>query len=156
VPGEITADATGPAGATVGYTATATDDLDPAPILACTPTAGSVFAIGDTQVDCVATDSGGNAANASFVVTVLGAQEQLARLIADVVDTTSLSVGVKTQLIARLRSLSGGFDSNQPQQHRTDCLSLKAFTIVVRFVDSPVQAIEWTADANRIRAVLAC
>jgi predicted dienelactone hydrolase len=156
VPGEITADATGPDGATIGYTSTATDDLDPAPIPACTPAAGSVFAIGDTQVDCVATDSGGNVANASFVVTVLGAKEQLARLIADVVDATGLPAGVKTQLVARLRSLSAGFDSNHPQQRRTECLALKAFTTVVRFVASPVQAIEWTADANRIRAVLAC
>jgi hypothetical protein len=32
----------------------------------------------------------GNTANASFVVTVLGAQEQLAQLVQEVVDATSL------------------------------------------------------------------
>ena len=71
VPGSITADATGPAGAIVRYTATATDDLDPAPTLTCTPASGSLFAIGDTQVRCTATDSGANTAGASFVVMVL-------------------------------------------------------------------------------------
>jgi hypothetical protein len=34
--------------------------------------------------------AGGNTANASFVVTVLGAQEELAQLVQEVVDATSL------------------------------------------------------------------
>jgi predicted dienelactone hydrolase len=156
VPGQITADATGPAGATVAYTATATDDLDPEPILVCTPSAGSLFAIGDTPVECVATDAGGNTANATFLVTVLGAKEQLANLIRKVVDATSLPAAVKTQLIARLQSLAAGFDPNNPQQRKAACLTLKAFTTVVRFAAPPAQAAEWTADANRIRTVLAC
>lgn len=62
--------------------------------------------IGDTVVKCVAADAGGNTANASFVVTVLGAKEQLARLIQEVVDATSLPAAVKTQLIATLQRSS--------------------------------------------------
>ena len=62
VPADITADATGPAGAIVTYTATATDDLDPSPSVVCTPASGSLFAIGATEVECVATDNGGNTA----------------------------------------------------------------------------------------------
>lgn len=156
VPGPLTVDATGPAGATVAYTATATDDIDPDPAVHCTPSSGSVFAIGDTVVACVATDAGGNTANASFVVTVLGAKEQLARLIGKVVDATSLPAAVKTQLIGKLQSLVTRFDTNQPQQGKDACLALKAFTIVVRFLARPARVAEWTADANRIRAVLAC
>jgi hypothetical protein len=33
---------------------------------------------------------------------------------------------------------------------------VKAFTTVVRFLAPPAQAAEWTVDADRIRAVLAC
>jgi hypothetical protein len=67
-------------------TVTATDDLDPAPTVLCTPSAGSLFAIGDTRVECVATDAGGNTTDAGFLVTVLGAKEQLAQLVAKVID----------------------------------------------------------------------
>jgi HYR domain/Thrombospondin type 3 repeat len=156
VPGQITANATGPAGATIDYTVTATDDIDPDPTLVCTPSAGSRFAIGDTTVECVATDSGDNSANASFGITVLGAKEQLVQLIGKVIDARSLPPAVKTQLIKKLQSLSADFDPNKPQQRKAACLALKAFTAVVRFVAPPAQAAEWTADANRIRAVLAC
>jgi predicted dienelactone hydrolase len=156
VPGQITANATGPAGATVAYTVSATDDIDPDPTVRCTPSAGSLFAMGDTPVECVATDGGGNSANARFLVTVLGAKEQLARLIGKVIDATSLPAAVKTQLIAKLQSLTADFDPNKPRQRTAACLALKAFTTVVRFVAPPAQAAEWTGDANRIRAVLVC
>ena len=152
VHGHITVDATGPAGATVTYTVTATDDFDPAPTLVCTPSAGSPFPIGDTPVACTATDGGGNTANASFLVTVRGAKEQLARLTDKVVNSTRLPAAVKTHLIQSL----AGFDPSKPSQRNAACLTLKVFTSVVRFVAPPAQAAEWTADANRIRAVLAC
>jgi hypothetical protein len=80
VPGPITTNATGPAGATVVYTATATDDLDPHPSLVCKPPSGSVFPIGDTKVICTATDFSKNSASASFTVHVKGAPEQIGDL----------------------------------------------------------------------------
>ena len=86
---------------------------------------------------------------------MLGASEQLSQLIEDVVDATNLSPAVKTQLTAALQSLVAGFDPTKPLQRKAACLALKRFTTVVRFV-APAQATEWTADANRIRAVLAC
>jgi hypothetical protein len=156
VPAHVTADATGPAGATVAYTVTATDNIDPDPFVRCTPPTDSAFAIGDTSVDCVATDARGNTANASFTVTILGAKEQLARLIQKVVDAANLSAPAKRRLIAALQSLTAGFDPSDPRQRTSVCLALRAFTTVVRSVAQPAQAAEWTADANRIRAVLAC
>jgi HYR domain len=78
------------------------------------PSAGSLFAIGDTTVECVATDAGGNTASRSFVVTVLGANEQIAQLIGDVIDATSLPAAVKSKLIATLRSLTAGFNPTKP------------------------------------------
>jgi hypothetical protein len=156
IPEHITVAATGPAGAAVTYTVTATDDILPAPDLVCTPPAGSVFAIGESPIACVATDSGGNTANASFTVTVLGAREQLANLIRSVVESTNLSASVKTQLIASLQSLLAGLDPNRPLHRAVACLTLRAFTTLVHFAAPSARAAEWTSDANRIRAVLAC
>jgi hypothetical protein len=71
LPAPITAEATGAAGATVTYTATATDDTDGPVAVSCEPASGSVFAIGATTVTCSATDSAGNTATDTFVVTVV-------------------------------------------------------------------------------------
>jgi hypothetical protein len=143
VPPDMTVDATGPAGAAVGYIATATDDLDPDPPVLCTPAAESVFAIGATTVACSATDAGANTANASFLVTVRGAPEQLARLVVKVGGSPSLA------------ALIGRLDPNRPLQRLAACLTLRAFIALVPYL-APAHAAEWTADANRIRAVLAC
>jgi hypothetical protein len=156
VPEDMTVDATGPTGATVTYTVTATDDIDADPIVNCAPPSGSVFAIGDRLVACDSTDSLGNTSSASFLVTVLGAKEQLANLIRKVIDSTRLPATVKTQLIASLQSLVAGFDPSNPLQRKVACLRLKVFTSIVRYLAPPAVAAEWTADANRIRAVLAC
>ena len=79
------------------------------------PSAGSPFAIGETTVACTATDAGANTANASFVVTVLGANAQLANLIHKVIDATNLPAATKAQLTASLQSLAAGFDpSSRP------------------------------------------
>ena len=51
---------------------TATDNVDAAPPVTCSPLSGSVFAFGDTTVDCTSTDVAGNVGNCSFVVTVGG------------------------------------------------------------------------------------
>ena len=66
----VVAEATGPDGAAVHYTVTATDLVDGAVTPVCTPASGTVFALGDTQVDCTATDAHGNVATASFAVAV--------------------------------------------------------------------------------------
>jgi hypothetical protein len=66
-----TVEATGPAGAVVTYTATATDDKDPAPVITCTPPSGSVFSLGPTTIRCTARDAAGNVSTeATALVTV--------------------------------------------------------------------------------------
>jgi hypothetical protein len=63
--------ATSLSGALGIYTVTATDLVDgPVPV-SCTPPSGSVFPIGTTTVTCSASDSHGNKATGSFVVTVI-------------------------------------------------------------------------------------
>jgi hypothetical protein len=72
VPGDFSVTTNDPDGAIVSYTLpTATDAVDPSPSVACAPASGSVFAPGPTSVTCTATDATGNAASATFVVTVV-------------------------------------------------------------------------------------
>jgi hypothetical protein len=71
-PSDVTAEATGPGGATVNYSKpTATDLADPSPAVACVPAPGSIFVLGDTTVTCTATDASGNSSPPkSFKLTV--------------------------------------------------------------------------------------
>jgi HYR domain-containing protein len=70
LPGNITAEATGPSGAAVSYSASASDLVDGAITPNCVPASGSTFGLGTTTVNCSATDAHGNSASGSFSVTV--------------------------------------------------------------------------------------
>jgi flavin reductase (DIM6/NTAB) family NADH-FMN oxidoreductase RutF len=71
VPGSQTVEATEPGGAAVGYAApTATDNSGISPTINCDHGAGSLFPLGTTTVTCTATDGAGNAATATFTITV--------------------------------------------------------------------------------------
>jgi len=72
MPSDRSAEATGPAGTIVSWTApTATDLVDGPRPVTCAPTSGSTFALGTTTVSCTSTDSHGNTSKAStFAVTV--------------------------------------------------------------------------------------
>ncbi|MDP2775293.1 MAG: HYR domain-containing protein [Nocardioides sp.] len=70
LPADIAVDATGPTGAVVTYTVSATDDTDTSPAVVCVPSSGSTFPVGTTQVSCTATDDAGNSDTGSFEVTV--------------------------------------------------------------------------------------
>jgi len=69
-PADITTEATGPDGALVGFTATATDDTDGSVGVLANPSSGSTFPLGTSAVDLIAADVAGNVALASFNVTV--------------------------------------------------------------------------------------
>lgn len=71
LPAAITAEATGPSGAAVPFSATATDLVDGSVPVNCTPSSGSTFALGATTVSCFATDAHGNTSSGSFTVTVV-------------------------------------------------------------------------------------
>jgi Tol biopolymer transport system component len=160
LPADKTLDAISPTGAAVSYNASASDGADPSPGVSCTHVSGSAFAIGTTQVACTATDHVGNTATGAFTVTVLGAKQQLARLIGDVVTASRLPRHVKTQLLASLEPIVAAFDPNDPAQRRKACSGLAAFKTVVGLLSGhgipPAQATAWIADANRIRAVIGC
>jgi hypothetical protein len=72
MPGDMALVTGDPAGATLDYALpTATDDQDPAPVVACDPAPGALVPVGTTTVTCTATDAAGNAASESFEVVVL-------------------------------------------------------------------------------------
>lgn len=71
LPASISLTTTSPSGALLSYTApSATDVVDPAPVVACLPAAGATVPVGDSTVTCTATDASGNASSASFPVHV--------------------------------------------------------------------------------------
>ncbi len=71
LPGDMTVEATGPAGATASFAATASDIVDGSTIVECIPSSGSTFPLGATTVLCSSTDDAGNSASGSFLVTVV-------------------------------------------------------------------------------------
>lgn len=70
LPGRIVVDAEDETGATVQYTATASDSIDGDLPISCSPESGSRFPIGVTTVTCTAVDSSLNYSSDSFEVEV--------------------------------------------------------------------------------------
>jgi hypothetical protein len=70
VPAPFTTAASTAAGAPITFSVSAADDLSGSLDPACIPASGGLFAMGQTTVDCQVSDRAGNAASASFVVTV--------------------------------------------------------------------------------------
>ena len=70
-PGNQTAEATGPGGAAVSFSVTASDNVDPSPSVNCSPASGSTFPLGSTTVNCTARDAANNMSNTSFTVTIV-------------------------------------------------------------------------------------
>jgi len=68
VPANIATQATGPDGAAVTFSPTATDAVS-TPLIVSTPASGSLFPLGDSTVNVTATDGAGNVSNISFIVT---------------------------------------------------------------------------------------
>ena len=68
--GPVIAEATGPQGSLVSYTASATNATGTPLDISCTPQSGSMFALGTSTVDCTTVDEAGNDARASFDVLV--------------------------------------------------------------------------------------
>jgi streptogramin lyase len=152
LPASIVVDATSPAGATVSYTVTATDNVDPSPVVSCTPTSGSTFAIGTTTVNCTATDASHNVAHGSFTVQVKGAAEQLADLAAAVA-----GVGPGQSLAGKVAQIQGYVAANDTADA---CGALGAFINEVNAQSgkkiSTAKAPSLITQAQDIEAALGC
>ncbi len=161
VPASIVVNATSPAGATVSYAVTATDP-DDSPIqlaITCAPPSGSTFPIGVTTVTCSASDSAGNAAVASFTVTVLGGTDQLNNLTA-LAQSMDLKNGISTSLDTKLNAAIATLADMHTNSISTACNQLSAFindtTAQSGNKLTASQANQLIAAAQSIRATLGC
>jgi Tol biopolymer transport system component len=145
-----------PDGTVVTYEVTATDAVDPNPTVSCSPPSGSVFPIGDTTVNCTATDASGNSAKGSFSIHVQGIGEQLDELQA-IVDTFDMDKDMRADLQAKLATTQTALAAGRT---RTACNTLRAFVNDVRDESGSGLTTDLAAvlieRANRIRSVLAC
>ena len=161
VPSSVIVDATGPTGAAVSFSATATDVLDPAPSVRCVPASGSVVAIGTSAVTCVATDGAGNSASATFPVTVRGAADQLRSLAAETAGAPGLPLVARIVLLVDADTALALQNVSSPGAARLACTLLGAYGTTVRALAAahlvPAQtAAPLLADTARIRSVLGC
>jgi beta propeller repeat protein len=156
LPGMTVVDATSPLGAVVGYTATATDDVDGSVPVTCTPASGSQFPIGTTHVACTAHDAAGNVTNGGFDVVVRGAPEQIDALIAKV-KALGLRPITQATLVAEL--LTAKYALAQGRVGLA-CVSMSLFVAEVKGLSGrtiqPPDAVGLVADAARIKAVIPC
>jgi streptogramin lyase len=152
LPARLTVDATGPSGARVVYSASATDNVDAHAVVSCTPASATTFPIGTTRVHCSSTDAAGNRGTGSFRVTVLGAAAQLAEL-----QTSARAVRHAASLELKV-ALARTFLAIG--QRRLACLTLTAFAAEVRVQSGrtipPGTAATLIASARRIEDVLGC
>ena len=108
VPGPITTEATGANGAAVSFAASATDLVDGARPVTCTPATGATFALGPTTVNCSSSDTHGNAGTASFTVTVHDTTPPAVTVPANItVDATGPSGAVVTYTASATDIVSG-------------------------------------------------
>jgi hypothetical protein len=154
VPAAMIVNATMPSGAVVEYKASASDNVG-VTSFSCLPESGSLFAIRKTPVNCNASDAAGNPAAASFDVTVLGAQDQLANLIAQV-SGMDLPPGVLNPLLAQLNTAY----RNPGNGSHVACVKMGDFIKLLegakgRFPMSKAQS-QLVEDAKRIMAVMGC
>jgi hypothetical protein len=158
-PPNINVDADSPLGAVISFTTSVTDIADPLPAVSCSPISGSTFAIGTTTVQCIATDASHNSSQASFTVTVKGADAQTASLIA-LVQSFNLAQGITNSLDAKLQNVLDALSAANAGNRADACNRLAAFINNVSAQSGKQltidQANQLIAKANRIRAVQGC
>jgi RNA polymerase sigma factor (sigma-70 family) len=104
-PGNLIAEATGPLGAVVAYTVTATDLEDGTDPVTCTPASGATFGLGHSTVSCSSTDRQGNTSRASFDVLVQDTTPPALAVPAGITVQTTLTSGVKVTFTATATDL---------------------------------------------------
>ncbi len=152
-PSDITGNATMPSGAVVSFEVNATDDVGVVSLV-CTPSAGSVFPIGISPVQCTASDAAGNTDEAGFNVKIKGAPEQIVDLVA-LAAVTTLPPALRAKLLATFQAALA-----DPHNVQVACRTLSAFILLVRLQQPNViptaKRNQMIADATRIKAVLGC
>jgi hypothetical protein len=105
---DLALEATGPAGATATYSASATDNKDGTVPVVFTPPSGSLFPLGTTTVTATATDFHGNVATATFAVRVFDTTPPALSVPADVVAEATGPEGAAVTLSASATDIVDG------------------------------------------------
>src|SRR6266498_706644 len=108
VPASFSIEATGPSGAVVTYSASASDPDDSVNSQSCSPVSGSIFPLGVTTVNCTATDAHGNIGTASFNVTVADTTPPALTLSGNITVTTSNASGAVVNFTATAHDVVDG------------------------------------------------
>jgi len=156
IPPSISRDATSPAGATVVYSISATDNLDVSLSLNCSSASGSIFSNGDTVVTCSANDDAGNVTSRSFNVHIRGASEQITNLIV-LINSFNLSQGTANSLKTKLDSAQAAISTNNTMGA---CSDMDSFINQAQIQSgkkiTESQANQLIAVAIRIKGALGC
>jgi hypothetical protein len=110
VPADIDQVAASPLGDVINYAASADDIVDPAPAFDCVPASGTTFPLGDTTVDCSASDASENDNAASFLVTITLGQTTFDGFVAKI-EGLGLENGLTNALRVKVQSAAGQFAS---------------------------------------------
>jgi len=108
VPADFSMEATGPTGAVVTYTASASDPDDAVSTQSCLPASGDTFPLGTTTVNCTATDTHSNTGTASFKVTVVDTTPPALTLPDDMTVLASNASGAAVSFTASANDLVDG------------------------------------------------
>jgi hypothetical protein len=151
--------ATNASGAVVNYpAAVASDNCSSMVSLTYSKNAGTVFAIGTTNVTVTAMDEAGNTNTCTFSVQVKGALEQINDLIAKVNALPGVKSPNKKALLSPLQTALAALAANKTSNA---CSAIQAFINLVNAqADKKLISVEAAAgmitDATRIRAALGC
>jgi TolB protein len=184
VPEDIVVEAPSEDGAQVMYRVTAQDNVDGTAILeedgttvtqddvggditiSCDPASGSVFPIGETTVECSATDAAGNEGIASFTVTVnppspSTPREVIEKLISDIQNLEGLPEGAKTSIVTLLERALALLSDDNPRNDASSCNMLGAFMNQVNANErqdtlTEDQAANLRTQAQDIRDMVGC
>ncbi len=124
VPADVVAEADSPAGKMVTFAASATDAMTLSPSVVCSPASGSVFALGETAVQCSAQDAAGNTSNGSFTVTVQDT-------IAPVLTLPGNITGEATSAAGRVVTFTATATDAAPTSPAVDCTPASGSTFAV-------------------------
>jgi hypothetical protein len=112
LPGDQNVAAVNSSGATVTYSASASDIVDGTIVPSCTPASGTTFAIGTTPVSCSATDANGNSASGGFNVIVTLNDGQPPTFTSVPSDSTTEATGPGGAAVSWTIAATDNFDAN--------------------------------------------
>ena len=108
VPSDVVEEATSNLGARVRFSTSATDQVDGAVPVTCTPTSGTSFPLGATLVTCSAVDRAGFAVIGEFLVTVLDSRPPALKLPGSLTEEATSKDGAQVRFAASATDLVDG------------------------------------------------